>query len=437
MKDLQKRLTDYKNECEDHLTNELLPFWFGRTMDKKNGGFITHFDKDGNDTGEDEKSMLGQARSIYVYSSAYRHGYGGEQSAELARHGVDFLLGKMRDEEHGGFYWMTDRAGKVKIDEKILYGHSFAIYSLSEYTLATGDKRGIEYAEKVFDLIQKYCVDTHYGGYFEMFNRQWELKGPGAAGGDRKTLDVHMHLMEAFTTLYECSGKEVHRRKLIEIIELITDKILHPEYKTGIPQFYADWTVAPQIKFDIIWGWDRFTEDGVKGQAEDNTSYGHNVEFAWLLMHALDVLNIPIDKYKDIIQKQYDHALADGIDWEYGGVFVEGSHEGGVYDREKEFWQNAEMLIALSQACLVFDFEKYWPVYENVHRFVFDKIINHEVGEWWPLLTRRGEPVWTHMSHNWKINYHTIRAMVETIDRLNKILERLVRSSEKKEYFSK
>jgi len=421
MKNLSAAIEAYQKECQNHLQNELLPFWLKRAKDEKNGGLLTHFDKNGDDTGEDEKSMLGQARSIYSYASAYRNGYGGHDTADLAKCGVDFLIDKMWDTTFGGFYWMTDRKGNVKIDEKILYGHSFIIYSLSEYTLATGDVRGIEFAEKTFDLIQKHCVDTHYGGYFEMFQRNWDLKGPGAAGGDRKTLDVHMHLMEAFTTLYECSGKEVHRRKLFEIIELITDKILHPKYKTGIPQFFADWKIAPQIKFDIIWGWDRFTEDGVKGQAEDNTSYGHNVEFAWLLMRALDILKIPISKYKEIIQKQFDHALKDGIDQEYGGVFVEGSHAGGVYDREKEFWQNAEMLIGLSQACLVFDHEKFWPVYQNVHRFVFDKIINHEIGEWWPLLTRKGEPIWTHMSHNWKINYHTIRSMVETINRLDKL----------------
>ena len=63
---------------------------------------------------------------------------------------------------------------------------------------------------------------------------------------------------------------------------------MHPTYGTGVPQFWADWQVAPQIKFDVIWGWDRFTEDGVKRAAEDNTSYGHNAEFAWLLLHALD-----------------------------------------------------------------------------------------------------------------------------------------------------
>jgi mannobiose 2-epimerase len=424
MPDVKSQILSCKKEIEYHLNNELLPFWFNRSMDKIHGGYITHFDKDGIDTGEDEKSMLGQARSIYTYSSAYRHGYGGRRSADFARHGVDFLIDKMWDSEHGGFYWMTNRAGNVKIDEKILYGHSFAIYSLSEYTLATGDLRGKAYAEKVFDLIQKYCVDEHFGGYFEMFERNWKLKGRGAAGGDRKTLDIHMHLMEAFTTLYECTGKDLHRRKLIEIIELITNKMLHPEFRTGIPQFFADWKAAPQIKFDIIWGWDRFSEDGSKGQAEDNTSYGHNVEFAWLLMHALDILNLPVKKYINIIQKLYEHALAHGIDWEYGGVFVEGSHAGGVYDREKEFWQNAEMLIALTQGCLVLNLEKYWPVYLKVHRFVFDKMIHHKVGEWWPLLTRQGEPIWTHMGHNWKINYHTVRSMIETNKRMELLLER-------------
>jgi mannobiose 2-epimerase len=167
-------------------------------IDKKNGGFITHFDQYGKDTGEDEKSLIAQSRSVYTLASAHRAGYGEGKLAQLAGHGIDFMIDKMWDREYGGFYWMMDRAGKVKMDQKILYGHSFAIYCLSEYTLATGDPRGREYAELSFDLIQKHCTDTLFGGYYEMFDRDWTLAGPGSKGGDRKTLDVHMHLMEAF-----------------------------------------------------------------------------------------------------------------------------------------------------------------------------------------------------------------------------------------------
>lgn len=414
----KKTVLALKAEAENHLINELLPFWITRMKDEENGGFVTHFDKEGKDTGEDEKSLIAQTRCLYTISSAHRAGYGNGKYADLARHGADFLIDKMWDKEYGGFYWMVDRKGNVKIDGKIIYGHSFAIYSLSEYTLATGDLRGIEYAERVFDLIQKYGVDSMYGGYWEMFRRNWTLCGPGSQGGDRKTLDVHMHLMEAYTTLFECSGKDVHRRKLLEIIGLLLNRIIHPVFKTGIPQFFKNWEVAPQIKFDIIWGWDRFSEEGQKGNATDNTCYGHNAEFAWLLLHALEVLGISHEGYLDLFRTIYDHTVDNGIDTEFGGVYVEGPHSGGVYDREKEFWQQAEVLIGLLDGVILFGDEKYMAAYQNVHRFVFDKVVNKGVGEWYPLLSRRGEPIWTHMGHSWKINYHTVRSMIQSIQRL-------------------
>jgi mannobiose 2-epimerase len=408
-------------EAENHLVRELLPFWTSRMMDHANGGYITHFDEEGNDTGEDEKSLLAQSRSLFTLSSAHRAGYGDGKFASMAKHGLRFMIDKMWDEQNGGFYWMTDRTGNVIIDKKILYGLSFAIYSLSEYTLATGDPLGIEYAEKTFDLVQKHCTDTYLGGYFEMFDRDWTLAGPGSQGGDRKTLDVHMHLMEAFTTLLECSKKEVFRRKLLEDIEILLNRMMHPEYKTGIPQFTADWQVAPQIKFDIIWGWDRYTGEGEKDNPTDNTCYGHNAEFAWLLMHAMEILGTGSGKYRDMLVQIFDHTISNGIDQEFGGVYVEGPHAGGVYDMEKEFWQQAEVMIGTLDACLLTGNEKYWDAYRNVHRFVFDRVIHHDVGEWYPLLTREGEPIWTHMSHSWKVNYHSVRAMVQSIIRLKKL----------------
>lgn len=409
------------DECKKHFTTELLPFWLDRCKDDVNGGFITHFDKDGKDTGEDEKSALAQLRTVYSMSAAHRAGFGGGRCAEYARHGVDFLIEKVWDKQHGGFYWTTNRKGEVAIDKKIMYGLSFGMYAMAEYTLATGDPRGQEYAEKTFDLVKKYAADTMYGGYFEMFERNWDLCGPGPQGGDRKTLDVHMHLMEAFTTLYECTGKSIHRRTLLEDIDLLFTRILHPKYATGIPQFTVDWKVAPQIKFDIVWGWDRFAEGGAKPNAEDNTSAGHNVEFAWLLAHATDVLGGHWDQCKGVIKKAMDHGRDNGIDPEFGGVYTEGPHAGGVYDMEKEFWQQAEVMIGMLEGCLRFGPAEYWPSYLNVHRFVFDKMIHHPVGEWWPLTTREGQPIWTHMSHSWKVNYHTIRCMIECIRRLEKL----------------
>ena len=418
---LKEEISKYLQEAKTHLEKELLPFWTKRMIDHKNGGYVTHFDESGNDTGEDEKSLIAQSRSVYTLSSAHRAGHGNGELEALARHGVDFMINKMWDKTDGGFFWMMDRAGNVKMDQKILYGHSFAVYCLSEYTLATGDPRGREYAELCFDLIQKHCTDTFYGGYFEMFDRDWTLAGPGSKGGDRKTLDVHMHLMEAYTTLYECSQKEVHRRKLLEDIEILLQRMMHAEYKTGIPQFTEDWQIAPQIKFDVVWGWDRYTEDGAKDNPSDNTCYGHNAEFAWLLKHAIEILGIDQNDYLPLFETIYDHTVDHGVDTEFGGVFVEGPHSGGVYDKEKEFWQQAEVMIGLLDACQLFENGKYWIAYKNVHDFVFNKVINRNIGEWYPLLTREGEPIWRHMGHSWKINYHSVRAMVQSIKRLEEM----------------
>ena len=287
----KKQVSTCLQECRHHLTTELLPFWLNRAKDDKYGGFITHFDKDGKDAGTDEKSMLGQMRFIFSMSAAHRAGYGGGKCAEFARHGVDFVLKKLWDEKYGGFYWMLNRKGEVTIDKKILYGLSFAMYGLTEYTMATGDPRGQEYAEKVFDLVKKYAAETMYGGYYEMFERNWDLCGPGPRGGDRKTLDVHMHLMEAFTNMYECTKQEhpppdaaggYRHSPQADSAQAVCDRASRSSR--------IDWKVAPQIKFDIVWGWDRFAEGGQKAHAEDNTSAGHNVEFAWLLAHATDVL---------------------------------------------------------------------------------------------------------------------------------------------------
>src|SRR4030065_1744108 len=97
---------------------ELFPFWTARRKDEINGGFITHFDKEGKDSGEDEKSLIAQTRSLYTLSSAHRAGYGDGKYAAMAKHGADFLISRMWDREHGGFYWMMDRKGNVKIDKK-------------------------------------------------------------------------------------------------------------------------------------------------------------------------------------------------------------------------------------------------------------------------------------------------------------------------------
>ncbi len=52
----KEKIKKWKDQLEHHLTKELLPFWTSRCWDKENGGFLTQFDTDGNDSGTDERN---------------------------------------------------------------------------------------------------------------------------------------------------------------------------------------------------------------------------------------------------------------------------------------------------------------------------------------------------------------------------------------------
>ncbi len=418
----RERCELWLDEVQNHLRGELLPFWLTHGEDKKYGGFLTYFDKDGNPTGETQKTLICQTRMIYSYSSAHRAGFGEGDFLKLARQGVDFLLDNFWDPDHFGWFWICERDGAPVDRSKLTYGHSFAIYALSEYAMASGDQRGIQWAMETYKALQNLAADNCHGGYYEFLEQDWTCKPPGVYGGDRKSFDVHMHLMEAFTNLYEATGLHICERRTQEIVELIMGRILHPEHRTGVAQFALDWTPLRAILFKNVWGADRDVEQD-EGRPMNNTSFGHNVEFAWLFKHTADILDLDLEAYEDTLRTLYDHCCEYGIDWERGGVYCEGPHDGPARERNKEFWQQAETLIGMLDAYLVFEDERYLDAYENVHRFVMDHVINHKVGEWLPLLDENNKVIWDYMAHAWKINYHTVRSMIQCERRLLKILK--------------
>jgi mannobiose 2-epimerase len=420
---MKERCERFLNEVQHHLLKELIPFWMTRGVDKEYGGYLTYLDKDGNPTGETVKTLIGQTRMIYAASAAHRAGLGDGYFLESARQGVDFLIDHFWDPVQIGWFWTTERDGRPLNLSKLTYGQSFAIYALAEYGMASGDPRGLEWAVKTYETIQTYAADNCNGGYYEFLERDWSKKRPGAYGGDRKGMDVHMHLMEAFTNLYELSGDPRHKDRTCEIIDLLFKRIIHPEYGTGMAQFALDWTPLRAILFKDVWGADRDADD-TEGRPLNNTSFGHNVEFAWLLIHSINILGLDINDYKERLRKLFEHAEKYGIDWQRGGIYCEGPNDGPARERNKEFWQQAECLIGFLDAYLLLGDEKYLNAYENLHRFVMDVMINHKVGEWWPLFDENNNLLWTHMAHAWKINYHTIRSMIQTEARLMKILAR-------------
>jgi len=418
------RVQDIIDLLLPYLKTKLLPFWLDNSIDEEYGGFLTYFNRDGSKSGKTDKTLIMQLRMIFTLASAHRAGYGEGRCVEATKQGIDFLLEHFWDHESDGWFWSTDRGGGVLDSSKIMYGQSFGVYALSESALAFNADRCQKYALKTYDTIQKYAADPEGGGYWEIFQRNWALKPGGVYGGDRKTLDVHMHLMEAFTTLYELTRSDAHRQKLEEVMQILIEKMLDPEYGTGLAQFDGQFKPLPAILLQNVWGSDRPPEEQ-EARPPDNTNYGHNIEMAWLLKHALDVMETNPEPYFPIIKKLVDQAYRWGIDWKYGGIYVEGPPNGPATQTLKEFWQQAEALAGFLDAALIFNQLKYWDAFENVFEFVWSNMVDQKQGEWLALLERDGTPKWDYLGHEWKISYHTVRAVIQMISRLNQLKEKL------------
>jgi mannose 2-epimerase len=403
-----------------YLEGKLYPFWYDRVAAPE-GGYTTYFDRNGKPTGQTDKTIIQQTRSIFMLSHAIRNGYGVGRAEDLLEPGLDWFFRTFRDPEHDGWLWIVDKDGRPVSTDKIMYGQSFVIYAMSECALATGNARARDAAEHTFGLIQTYAADTAYGGYREMFLRDWQPRPSGAYGGDRKSFDVHMHLMEAYTTLFELTCAEIHRRKLLEVIDVLWTHMFNRQTWTGIAQFALDFAPLPAIMFKTVWGSDRDNEGAPRPL--NNTSYGHNIEFLWLFLHALSVLGEGAGPWKDRLEALARHTVRFGIDREHGGIFVEGPHDGPARDLQKEFWQQAEALVGLLDCYLLFRDPVYWDAFRKVFDFVWGHLINHDVGEWFALLDRNGTVRWDYLGHAWKNNYHTTRSMVQTLRRLRKIEE--------------
>lgn len=431
-KEICENLINVKSEMEDFM-KQSVPFWLGKGIDREYGGYMVCFDQEGKPMKElavlspTDKMIVTQTRMIWGFSALVRNGLGerfgwGRECREAADQGVDFFIEKFWDKLHQGWAWVTDREGNVLDNGKLVYGQTFAIYALAEYYLATGNERALEYGELTFDLLKKYGADTRFGGYFENFREDWTLERPGVYGGDLKSLDIHMHAMEAYTTLYEATHKEIHKRALLEVIDIILTYMVDYRYWCGRNQFGPDFTPRPAISIKRTWNYDRDPESANQNPL-DTTSYGHNIELVWLLNRAYEVLGEP--PARELTGKFADYTVANGWDREFGGIYRDGMHDGRLVVSDKEWWQNFEALTGFLDSYEATGEGRYLDTFIKLWEFDRNYFYNRETGESRQLLKEDGTPVTGDMGNQWKCIYHTDRAMMECCLRIEKLLKRM------------
>ena len=392
-------LKKYKAELEQELKN-ILDYWIKNTIDEVNGGFVGRIDHLGNVHNNAPKGAVLSARILWTFSAAYNLTRE-PVYLNIAARAFQYIRDYIVDKEYGGVYWSVDHKGKPLETEKEIYALSFAVYGLSEYARASGNESAKKLAIEVYRDIVKHSYDSKNGGYIEGFARDWkeipeQRLGPGNTGV-KKTMNTHLHLLEAFSNLLAVSHDKELFEKVKELVNIFLGRIVSGQTHHLILFFDEEWKEKSKI-----------------------ISYGHDIEAAWLILEASDKLESePLLKKVKTVSIEITKAAAKGLDGD-GGMWYEYDVDKQHLLREKHWWPQAEAMVGFFNAWEISKDEKYLNQSLKSWDFVKQYLLDKKIGEWYSGVREDHSPIPNADKVGiWKCPYHNGRACIELIKRIN------------------
>jgi cellobiose epimerase len=390
------------------LLENILPFWMKHAPDEKYGGFIGRMRNDLTIEPDAAKGLIQNTRILWTFSRAYIF-QPDQKYLEMAERAYDYLLGKFWDKKYGGAFWSLDYQGNPADDKKRIYGQAFFIYGLAEYYRATALPAALEKAMQLFRLIEQKGYDSLNGGYIETCNRNWseaqDLRLSPVDMDEKKSMNNHLHVLEAFTTLYRVHKDEFVGERLRQMIDNFDRHIINPD------------TMHFQMFFDELWQ--------VK---TDRISFGHDIEGSWLLTEAAEVLadRAITAKVDEIAVRMAQCVYEQAMDTD-GGLLYE-ADGGGLIDTSKQFWPQAEAVVGFLNAYQLSEQEHFLDAAYKAWQFAEDHLVDKQRGEWYWMLSRQCvvDDSWPKVSE-WKGPYHNSRCCIESLERLEKIKQKLTK----------
>jgi mannobiose 2-epimerase len=392
---------DLRRRVEAELRSNILPFWLKYTIDDEYGGFRGRISNDLIIDPHAAKGLILNARILWTFSKAFSF-YRDPVYLAAARRAYDYLTRYFWDAEFGGVYWMLDYLGKPHDTKKRIYGQAFTVYALAEYFHASGDSEALEKAVRMVRSIESASHDDAHGGYFETYERDWTLAKDQRLSDvdmdEKKSMNTHLHLMEAYATLLRYHEDEIVRLRLRELIEIFLDHILDSQTRHFILFFDEEWNPR-----------------------SDKISFGHDIEGSWLLCEAAEVLGCAdlLKRVREVAVKMAEAVYTQGLDHD-GGLFNERESD-GHFDTDKHWWPQAEAVVGFLNAYELSGKPRFEIAAERSWRFIEQFTIDREDGEWFWLVSRECVPAADRDKVGpWKCPYHNSRACFEVMKRLDK-----------------
>lgn len=395
---MQKQVQVYRDELKEELRN-ILVYWQKNAVDDNNGGFYGKITTENEVVANAPKGGVLNSRILWTFAAAYNQTRNAEWLG-VAERAYKYLNTSFRDREHGGIYWLVDYTGKVLDGKKQIYGLSFAMYGLSEYYKATRQQEVLDFAIELFELIEKHSFDPEAGGYFEAFAQDWQalddLRLSAKDANEKKTMNTHLHVLEAYTNLYRVWKNERLAKQIRHLLDVFKKYMIDSATHHLHLFLDQDWTVKSNI-----------------------LSYGHDIEASWLLLESAEVLNDEslIEEFKGIAIYMAN-AAAEGLE-DAGALNYE--KEGDHYIREKHWWVQAEAMVGFFNAWQINRDEAFLNKSLHTWEFVKQSILDKTQGEWFWGITADNEVMASEDKVGfWKCPYHNARACLELISRIAK-----------------
>ena len=382
-----------RKSIEQELQGNLLPFWRERSPDHARGGFIAEMSNDGTLREDAPKGLILNARLLWTFSALYRE-LGDERDRELARRAYGYIQEHFHDPGYGGYLWRVDRDGQPLDATKKVYGQAFCVYALSEYHRATGDADALRAAAETCNLVELHAHDARFGGYVEVLGADWspvaDLRLSDKDMNVAKSMNNHLHILEAYTTLHGVWPNPVVAGRLRELICLFQERIL-----TASGHF--------DLFFDERWE-----------VRSDSYTYGHDIEGAWLLCEAVAALS-DTELEAQVSKRAVELARAvyrEGLDHE-GGLVYEGRAD-KVIDTSREWWAQAEAMVGFWHAYRLTKEAGFAEAVARLWAFIERRIVDRVHGEWFWRVRADGwvderEP----KVSEWKDPYHATRMCLQ------------------------
>lgn len=382
-------------EITRHLKEGIIPFW-ENLRDDQFGGYYGYMDYQQNLDKKAVKGCILNSRITWFFSNAYMT-LGDERLLDEAKHGYEFLKEHCLDRECGGVFWSVKYDGTPEDTTKHTYNQAFSIYALSSYYDASGDEESIRIAETLYHLIEEKCTDE--GGYLEAFDREFKpvendkLSENGVIA--ERTMNTLLHVLEAYTEFYRVTGKREVKERLKWILDVVAEKIYNPKLH------------RQEVFFDSEYH-----------SLIDLHSYGHDIETAWLVDRAVEVME---DREYEEKMTPITKALTKEIyETAFDGHSLSNECEKGVVDTDRVWWVQAEGVVGFLNGYQK-DPEKkeYLEAAESIWEYIRDYLIDKRTGsEWFWLLDKEGKPYeYKPIVEPWKCPYHNGRMCMEVIRR--------------------